>query len=67
MSVFNSLNETSTHAVDTGEELLKKSYDYYRLKIFQQVSVSISMVLKTILIGGLALMGIFSWQSHWLF
>ncbi|WAC03263.1 phage holin family protein [Lacinutrix neustonica] len=59
MSIFNSLNETSSHAVDTGEKLFKKSYEYYRLKIFQQVSVSISMVLKAILIGGLALIGLF--------
>lgn len=58
MSVFDSLNDTSSHAVDAGERLLKTSYEYYKLRIFKQVSVSISMVFKTMLIGGFALIGI---------
>lgn len=58
MSVIDSLNTSSNNAVDAGEKYLKSSHDYYRLKIFQQLSISISMVFKAVAIGGLAIIGL---------
>lgn len=58
MSLSESINKTNTKASKVGEEYLKASYDYYKLKIFQQLSISISMVFKTVIIGGLLLMGL---------
>ncbi|WGD35045.1 hypothetical protein [Olleya sp. YS] len=58
MSVFESLNDTSSQAVDKGEAFLKKSHEYYKLKIFQQLTSSLSLMLKALLIGGLMLIGL---------
>ncbi|RAJ16811.1 hypothetical protein [Olleya aquimaris] len=58
MSVFESLNDTSNQAVDKGEAYLQKSQEYYKLKIFQQLTSSLSLVLKALLIGGLLLIGL---------
>ncbi|MGB1314291.1 phage holin family protein [Bizionia paragorgiae] len=58
MSVFDSINETSNNAIDAGERYLKSSHEYYRLKIFQQLSVSLSLVFKTVIIAGLTVVGL---------
>ncbi|MGB1210591.1 MAG: hypothetical protein ACPG41_04160 [Lacinutrix venerupis] len=58
MSVFDSINEASNKALDQSEEYLKKSHDYYKLKIFQQLSMSVSMIFKVVAIGGVFLIGI---------
>lgn len=58
MSVFDSINETSNNAIDAGEKYLKSSQEYYKLKIFQQLSVSISLVFKAVIIGGLCIVGL---------
>lgn len=58
MSVFDSINETSNNAMDAGEKYLKSSHEYYKLKIFQQLSVSISLVFKAVIIAGLCIVGL---------
>ncbi len=55
MTVFESIQDTSNQAIDKSEEYLKKSHEYYKLKVFQQLTSSISLVLKALLIGGLVL------------
>jgi len=44
--------------VDIGEKYLKDTQEYYKLKIFQQLTVSISMVAKVLVIGGLLFIGL---------
>lgn len=57
-NIFESINNTSDKAVDIGEKYLKDTQEYYKLKIFQQLTVSISMVAKALLIGGLLFIGL---------
>ena len=54
-----SLGETNKKAIDTGEKYLNTSYEYYKLKIFQQLTITISMVFKAILIGSFLAIGLF--------
>ncbi len=58
MSIGESIAETNKKATDIGEKYLKTSYEYYKLKIFQQLTVTISMVFKAILIGGFFVIGL---------
>ena len=58
MSLIESINETNTKATKVGEKYLNTSFEYYKLKIFQQLTISTSMVFKTIVIGGLLLIGL---------
>ena len=58
MGLVDSINDTNTKAKDVGEKYLKTSYEYYKLKIFQQLSTSVSLVLKAFAIGALLLLGI---------
>lgn len=57
-NIFESINNTSDKAVDIGEKYLRDTQDYYKLKIFQQLTVSISMIAKAFLIGGLLFIGL---------
>ncbi|UAB75704.1 hypothetical protein [Mesoflavibacter sp. SCSIO 43206] len=58
MSVFEQINQTSSQAVDKGEEFLKKSHEYYRLKIFQQLTSSVSLLVKAVVVGAFVLVGL---------
>lgn len=58
MGVIDSINETNKKASEIGENFLNKSYDYYKLKIFQQISISVSMIFKVIIVGGLILVAL---------
>ena len=58
MGVFNSLNQTSQKAVDYGEEYVQKTQEYYKLKIFQQLTITTSLFCKVAIIGSLALLGV---------
>lgn len=58
MSVIDSINEASNKALNQSEEYLKKSHDFYKLKIFQQLSISISMIFKVLVIGSLVLIAL---------
>lgn len=53
MNFFESVNETSKTITSNGEAYIKKSQEYYTLKVFQQLSISISLVTKVLVIGGL--------------
>ncbi|WP_228852131.1 hypothetical protein [Aegicerativicinus sediminis] len=57
MALFDSIEETSKKAADLAEGYLKTSRAYIRLKVFQQLTISISLIAKTVLIGGLLLAG----------
>ena len=54
MIVFESLNETTNKATDSAEKYLNTSKDYIKLKTFQQLTISLSLVTKFVLIGGIA-------------
>lgn len=58
MSLIDALSDTNSKATDLGEKYFKTSYKYYKLKLFQQLSISIGLVFKTIAIGGLVLLGL---------
>ena len=58
MSVIDSINQASNKAIDQSEEYLKKSHEFYKLKIFQQLSISVSMLFKAVVIGGALLIGL---------
>lgn len=58
MGIIDSINETNKKATETGEKFLNKSYDYYKLKVFQQITVSVSMLFKIIAICSLLLIGL---------
>ncbi len=58
MGVLNSLNQTSKKAVDYGEEYLEKTQEYYKLKVFQQLTTTIALFCKIAIIGSLSMLGI---------
>lgn len=53
MSILDSVNETAGKATKTGEAYAKATQEYYRLKVFQQLSLQLSSILKIALMGGL--------------
>lgn len=59
MNIFESVNETTGKMSDAGETYVKKTQEYYKLKVFQQLTVSISLVAKGLIIGGLLFIGLF--------
>ncbi|WP_036150679.1 phage holin family protein [Maribacter forsetii] len=58
MGIIDSLNETSDKAIDVGEVYYKKTQEYYRLKVFQQLTMTTGMLLKTAVFGGLGFMAL---------
>lgn len=58
MSIFESVNDTTDKMLEAGETYVKKTEAYYKLKIFQQFTVSISFITKALLIGGLLFIGL---------
>lgn len=58
MGIIDSLNETSNKAIDVGEVYYKKTQEYYRLKVFQQLTMTTGMLLKIAVIGGLAFLAL---------
>tara|TARA_R110002049_G_scaffold90303_4_gene226516 strand:- start:2299 stop:2661 length:363 start_codon:yes stop_codon:yes gene_type:complete len=56
MGLIDSISATNDKANDVSKRYLKTSYKYYKLKIFQQLSISVSLVVKALIIGGLVLM-----------
>lgn len=57
MTVFESINHTTTKATDLGQDYIKKSQEYYKLKIFQQLTFSFSMLGKALVIGSILFIG----------
>jgi len=59
MGIIDSINESTDKIADSGQTYLKKSQEYYKLKIFQQLTISISVVAKVLIIGGLLFSALF--------
>lgn len=57
MEVFKTIDKTSAEAVKNGEQYYKSSLEYYKLKIFQQLTITLSMFFKLLVIGGLVILG----------
>ncbi|RKN78709.1 hypothetical protein D7Z94_21175 [Ulvibacterium marinum] len=57
MGVIDSLKQTSSKAMDTGETYLKKTQEYYTLKAFQQLAFSASLLSKLLLVCSLVFLG----------
>ena len=53
MNVFESLSETSNKATNIGEKYIDTSHQYLKLKVFQQLSSSMSIVVKMLIIGAM--------------
>ena len=58
MGIIDSLNETSNKAIDVSEVYVKKTQEYYRLKVFQQLTMTTGMLLKIAVIGGLGFLAL---------
>ncbi|MCX7547231.1 hypothetical protein OS188_04615 [Xanthomarina sp. F1114] len=58
MNLFNSIGETTDKAADIGETYFKSSHQYLKLKIFQQLTLSVSMVTKLVVISAFLFLGI---------
>lgn len=59
MGLIDSISATNSKATDVSERYIKTSYKYYKLKVFQQLTISVSMVFKALIICGLALISLF--------
>ena len=49
MDIVDSIRETNKKATSLGEKYLKTSCEYYKLKIFQQLSISVGMFFQSFL------------------
>jgi len=58
MSVAESLKQTTTKATTQGERYLETSKRYFELKVFQQMTLALSLICKIALIGGLLFLGL---------
>lgn len=58
MGVIKSLNKTSEEAIDLSQVYVKKSQEYFKLKIFQQLTCTLSMFFKIAIIGSLSFLAI---------
>ena len=58
MTVFESLNNTTDKATDNAEEYIKASQQYVKLKVFQQLTISLSLVVKLTIIGGMTILAL---------
>ncbi|PWK17281.1 hypothetical protein [Xanthomarina spongicola] len=59
MNILETIKETSGKMADAGETYVKKTEEYYKLKVFQQITVSISFVTKGLIIGGVLFLALF--------
>ena len=51
MSVFKSLHTNSERAIEKGEDFIKNSEKYYKLKVFQVLTSSLSMIFNFAIVG----------------
>lgn len=58
MSIFESINNTSNKASDIGERYFDRSFEYFKLKVFQQLTYTISMIGKALIIGAVLFIGL---------
>jgi hypothetical protein len=57
-NIFESINDTTDSATEIGEKYIDDSIEYYKLKVFQQLTISVSMIAKAFIIGGLLFIGL---------
>ena len=58
MNIFESINESTTNAIKSGENYIKSTEEYLKLKIFQQLSLSFSTLIKIAIVGGFIFLGL---------
>lgn len=58
MDVINALDKTTSKAGRSGRNYVKSTRKYYELKIFQQISLFTSYVLKVAIIGSIFALGL---------
>lgn len=58
MNVFESINNTSNKATDIGENYIKKTHEYVKLKVIQHASFTVSMIGKALIIGAVLFIGL---------
>ena len=58
MNIFASINDTSNKASDIGERYIDTSFAYLKLKVFQQLTFTISMMGKALVIGAVLFIGL---------
>ncbi|WP_179351977.1 phage holin family protein [Winogradskyella vidalii] len=58
MSVFEDLKHTTEKTSDIGERYVRASHQYFRLKVFQQLTISLSMAAKVLVVGTLLFGGL---------
>jgi hypothetical protein len=51
MSLLKSLDNSSTEAKHIGEKYVKASHQYFKLKVFQELTLSLSLIVKLFAIG----------------
>ncbi|TPV31467.1 hypothetical protein FJ651_14845 [Paucihalobacter ruber] len=59
MNIFESVSKSTGKMSDSGETYIKKTQEYYTLKVFQQLTISASLIAKALIIGGLLLIVLF--------
>lgn len=58
MRFFEPINQQTKEALNAGERFLKYSEAYFNLKVFKQVSFSVSMIIKVLAVGILVVIGL---------
>lgn len=58
MSIFEDINDTTNKASNIGERYIKASHQYFRLKIFQQLTLSLSLIAKIVAVTGFLFAGL---------
>jgi len=58
MSVLDSVKTTSKKVISSSEDYVDATQDYFELKAFQQITLSIALVAKILLVGGLCFFGV---------
>lgn len=58
MNIFESINESTTSAINHSENYIKRTEEYIKLKIFQQLSLTFSMLIKLAVVGGFIFLGL---------
>ncbi len=58
MSIFEEINNTTDKATKIGERYIKTSHQYFRLKVFQQLTLSLSLATKVLAVGSFLFVGL---------
>jgi hypothetical protein len=58
MGIFESLDHSSEKAMEFGGEYIKKSQEYYQLKVFQQLASTTGMFCKIAVVGCFLFLGV---------